>query len=136
MENTLLLALSAFGFLVSTYVWYKHNLKKEKLVCNISKGKCGHMINSKYGKIFNTPLSVFGMIYFLFIFVTSILILFFPTLLIMNYILITEILVAGFAALFSLYTIFLQIFVIKELCEYCLSMSGTSLLIFAIMVIL
>ena len=134
MEHIWLLILSTLGFLISYYVWYKHNFKKEKLVCMIGDD-CAKVIDSKYGKIFGISQSVIGIFYFGFIFIASLMYFFFPEFFALNYIMLGKIIITGSAALFSLYSIFLQFFILKELCEYCLSLSILGIALFLIIVL-
>ena len=134
MEHILLLILSALGFSISYYVWYKNNLKKEKLVCMIGHD-CGKMINSKYGKIFGISPSVMGVFYFGFIFIIALLHFLFIEFFTLNYVLFGKIIITGIAALFSIYSLFLQFFILKELCEYCLSLSILGIAIFVVVLI-
>ena len=134
MEHIWLLILSALGFLISYYIWYKYNFKKEKLVCIIGNG-CGKVIDSKYGKIFGISQSVMGIFYFGFIFIAGLMYFFFPEFFTLDYIILGKIIFTGIGALFSIYSIFLQLFILKELCEYCLSLSALGLAIFVIVLI-
>ena len=131
MEHVWLLIFSALGLLISYYVWYKHNFKKEKLVCVIGDD-CAKVIDSKYGKIFGISLSITGIFYFGFIFLIALLHFFFQGFFVLNYVAWGKIIITGVGALFSVYTIFLQFFVLKELCEYCLSLSALGVAIFVV----
>ncbi|MCH8945616.1 MAG: hypothetical protein IIA85_01720 [Nanoarchaeota archaeon] len=134
MEHIWLLIFSAVGFLISFYVWYKHNFKKEKLVCMIGND-CAKVIDSKYGKIFGISQSVMGIFYFGFIFIAGLMYFLFPEFFALNYAFLGKIIITGIAALFSIYSIFLQFFILKELCEYCLSLSALGIAIFLIIVL-
>ena len=134
MEHIWLLIFSAVGFLVSSYVWYKHSFKKEKLVCTIGND-CAKVIDSKYGKVFGVPSSIIGIFYFGFIFVVGLMYFLFPEFFILNYVFLGKIIITGIAALFSIYSIFLQFFILKELCEYCLSLSVLGIAIFVVVLI-
>ena len=134
MEHIWLLIFSAVGFLVSSYVWYKHSFKKEKLVCTIGND-CAKVINSKYGKVFGIPYSIMGIFYFGFIFIVGLMYFFFPEFLTLNYVVWGKIIITGIAALFSIYSIFLQFFILKELCEYCLSLSALGIALFLVILL-
>lgn len=135
MEHIWLLIFSAAGFLISFYVWYKHNFKKEKLVCTIGND-CAKVIDSKYGKVFGMPPSVTGIFYFGFIFIVGLMYFFFPEFFTLDYIILGKIIFTGIGALFSIYSIFLQLFILKELCEYCLSLSALGVAIFLVIVLI
>ena len=96
---------------------------------------CGKVINSKYGKVFGISPAVIGIFYFGFIFIVSLMYFFFPEFFILNYIVFGKIIVTGSAALFSIYSIFLQLVILKELCEYCLSLSALGIAIFLVVLL-
>ncbi|QQG38984.1 MAG: vitamin K epoxide reductase family protein [Candidatus Woesearchaeota archaeon] len=133
MEHIYLLILSVIGFLVSHYIYYKKN-RKEKLVCIIGKD-CNKVINSKYSNLFKiAPNEVLGMLYYALVLVVSVLYFFnIPFLYLIQFAYISTI-VSGLAALASLILISIQIFILKEYCEYCLVSAGVSILIFLVII--
>ena len=134
MEHIWLLTLSVFGFLISYYIWYKHNFKKEKLVCMIGDD-CAKVISSKYGRLLGAENTILGMFYYIFIFVAGILHFTFPNLFTLNYVIYSLLIITGGTALVSVYLTFVQLSVLKELCEYCLVANIVNVLIFLVILL-
>ncbi len=122
--------VSFLGFLDATYLTVVH-FAGLNIGCIITTG-CDTVTTSVYSEIFGIPMALFGAIFYLTIFIASLMyvdkknpaILF--TLPILG--------LCGFIT--SLYLIYLQLFVIKALCFYCLLSAGTSTLLFVLGVIL
>ncbi len=121
----LIIILGICGFLLAYYIHNKKKLKKP-LICPL-RFKCSKVIESDYSKIFNTPIEVFGMIYYFLISLGYVL-------LVLNLI---SVVFYGFlfamsigALLFSVYLIMVQAFLIREWCTWCLSSAAISTLIF------
>ncbi|MEK6897895.1 MAG: vitamin K epoxide reductase family protein [Nanoarchaeota archaeon] len=134
LKEILLIIFSLFGFFLSFYIWNKSIRKKERLVCIVGKN-CENVIQSKYGKTFGVDNTILGMIYSLVIFLIALSQFLFPQLPAVSYFILGKIIFSGCAALFSVYLIFIQLYVIKELCEYCLASAITSLMIFLVIII-
>lgn len=134
MEEVLLIFFSILGFLIAYHVWNKVHRKKQKLVCLRGEG-CNKVTTSKYAKTFGIENTLMGMAYFILIFAIGILQLIFPEILTLSYVFWGKILVSGSSALFSIYLIGIQAFVLKDWCEYCLASSAISVLIFMTIII-
>lgn len=82
--------------------------------CDITKG-CEAVLSSKYSSLFGLPLSVWGVAYFSAVIFTA--------LLANHYNLWRKILTAllGVGALMSLGFLGIQFFIIKKICQYCLT---------------
>jgi uncharacterized membrane protein len=132
--NELIIALLAVaGFVVS---WYIHHKKRrnEKLNCVIGKN-CDIVVKSKFSTVFGIHLEVFGMIYY------AAVILF----VVMRYagvsimfgfdLYVISTMLAGIAGGVSLILVFIQAFILKEWCEYCLVSAVASILIFIAFII-
>ncbi len=116
----LIIFLSTVALLVSIYLYY-YDISKKGLVCIIDSG-CDLVLKSEYSRIFGVPLSLIGIIYF-----SVILILVnFPKLVDVFHI------ISFFGFLFGMYLIFLQIFVIKNFCQYCFLVDVLAIVIFAL----
>ncbi len=126
-SHYLLFALSLAGFFLSLYIYCKRR-QKEKLVCVIGDD-CNKVVYSKYSSQFGIPNELFGMIYYVIIFVSSVVFWVNPVLLTIPILWARTILVIG-AAAFSVYLTGIQIFVLKELCEYCLIVNLINLILF------
>lgn len=120
----LFLLASFIGFLDATYLTVEH-YNKGILPCYIFEG-CDQVTASRYSTVGNIPIALFGAIYYLVIFISTI--LFFDT----KYkpILYILILLPIFGFLFSLWFMYLQIFVIKAICFYCVISATTSTALF------
>ena len=122
-----LLVLSLLGFLTSLFIFCKRKYK-EKLVCMIGKD-CGKVINSRFSRQFGISNEITGLLYYIAVFISTLILVAIPTLVTIP-VLWIQFLVIAAAALFSLYLIFLQLFIIKELCEYCLIVNVVNILLF------
>lgn len=126
----LLVIVALVGLADSSYIFYTKT-KNKKLVCFVGQD-CDKVVKSKYSRIFNIPNEVLGILFYLsvlgFVFLTFLNIaslLGFPLLPIFQ--------AAAFLALLS--SVFLtgiQVFKLKELCEYCLATAVVNLGIAAI----
>ena len=122
-----LLFLSFIGFLLSAYISYKRT-KKEKLVCVIGND-CDKVINSKYARSFLVSNEVIGMIFYALIFITTLIFLSSPSLLTPT-IIFSRAIIVGISALFSIYLSIVQVFVLRELCDYCLAANIINIILF------
>ncbi len=126
-EKIILKILSLSGFFIALYI-YLHKNKKKPLVCPL-KSNCEKVIHSDYSKFFGIPVEILGMIYYSLIFLISLGSFFFSNLIhpsIFSFALGLTIL----AFLFSLYLTFIQLFVLREMCTWCLTSALASTLIF------
>ena len=129
LAEVIIIILALIGFADSWYIYYKKT-KKEKLVC-ILGDDCSKVINSKYSNILGMDNTVLGMLYYTFliyIFWISNFNNFFNILLYSNILLV----ITGLAGSISLYLIYVQVYVLKDLCEYCLISAVINILIFII----
>ncbi|MDO8497706.1 MAG: quinone-dependent dihydroorotate dehydrogenase [bacterium] len=122
------LALASVGLIDSIYLTYEH-YSRIILPCSTSIffSDCGKVLQSSYSTVFGIPLALFGIFYYCFLLISSLFILAtnnrkgIYTLIILTTI--------GFVT--SLYLVFLQIFIIKAICLYCMvsALISTSLFI-------
>jgi uncharacterized membrane protein len=103
--------LLLISFIISVYLTFQHYNSKN-LVCFLNS-KCDLVLNSKYSKIYNIPISLIGVIYFG---IYLILINFFLKKL--NKIILIIYSLAGAVVGFLL--IMIQFFILKTFCSYCL----------------
>lgn len=123
-----LIFFALIGFLISLYVAVKKR-PGQALICPL-RSRCDLVIHSDYSRFLGIPLEILGMAYYgflvlgygaaIFLSLSSPDVLF--ALLILSFV----------AAIFSLYLTFIQFFVIKELCTWCLTSAVISVTIFAI----
>ncbi len=115
------------GFLLAGYVYIKKS-KKENLVCPMD-GKCDEVVNSRYSKFMGVRVELLGMLYYAMIILAYSFILFMPDVVgdVFKFFM-TGITVAAF--LFSAYLVFIQAFVLRMWCTWCLFSAGFSTFIF------
>lgn len=121
----LFLAASLIGFLDATYLTIKH-FQGEPPVCGILKG-CEIVATSKYAIILGIPVALIGAIYYFTVLVSAIIYLDTKRKIFIKFAILLSLM--GFLA--SLWFLYLQIFVIKQLCIYCLISAGTSTILAA-----
>lgn len=117
------LLLSFLGFLDATYLTAQHYLGTIP-PCVITTG-CEAVLTSEYSVVFGIPVALFGSVYYLVLFLLAILSLDMKREAIRFAVLLTPV---GFLA--SLYFVYLQLFVIEEICTYCAVSAATSTTLF------
>ena len=119
-----LIVLALIGLIDSGYLYW-HHLRKKPLACPINEKDCNAVVESKYGSFFGIKNEFLGIIFYLFILVCAGLIYK------EKYSIGFYLLAASFIGLcFSLYFVYIQKFVLKKYCFYCLISAFISLLIF------
>lgn len=116
--------LSFIGFLDASYLAAKHYLG-EVPDCSILKG-CEIVTTSEYAVILGVSIALLGALYYLAIFLGTVLYLDSKRALVLK--LVALLPVAGFA--FSLYLVYLMLFVLDAICLYCMGSATTSTLLF------
>ncbi len=123
------LIISAFGFADATYLTTQHYLGLP-VACSILEG-CEQVTTSPYSFIFGIPVALLGSMFYLTVLILSVIYLDSKKIKFLNFIaIITPI---GFLA--SLYFVYLQIFVIKAICLWCMGSATTSTLLFILSLI-
>ena len=120
----LILLLGFLGFIDTLYLTYEH-FTGTPVNCSILSG-CDKVLTSSYSTILGIPLALIGTLYYILILAT-----------IANYLRNrneTRIKylfgLVGLGFIFSLFLVYLQFFVLKALCLYCLISAASSTLIF------
>jgi uncharacterized membrane protein len=121
----LVAVLSLTGAVVSAYVWYKQ-VTPGAVLC-IGTG-CATVIRSRYGRLFGIPNGALGVAYFLSVTAVPLLA---PWL---SVVVPLAIGVTAVALLLYLYLAYLQFFVLRALCSWCLSSAALTAAIFAVLV--
>lgn len=118
----IIVILSIVGLAISLYLAITHYLGFT-VPCDITKG-CEAVLNSKYATMLGLPLSVWGVGYFSFVILNS--------LLANHYLVCRRILtvVLGVGAVAAIVFLSIQFFVLKQICQYCLSTDLLSIVIF------
>lgn len=127
----LFIVVSFLGFIDATYLTAQHFLGTIP-PCVITTG-CQTVLTSKYSVIFGFPVALIGSIYYLSLFLLMIFYLDTKQEHIIR--LAAYLTPLGFLA--SIYFVFLQFFVLKEICSYCMvsALSSTTLFIIGIFII-
>jgi len=125
---TSLIVLAFLGIADSAYLAWTH-FRKKPIVCLIGD-KCEAVTESKWGTMFGVRNEILGIIYYIAILVGAFLI--FYNYRIENYLLI----ISGIGFAFSAFLTYIQSYVIKSYCFYCLVSAFLSLLIFLNVLIL
>lgn len=118
------LIFSAIGFADATYLTVKHFLGTP-IPCAILQG-CEQVTNSQFATIFGVPVALLGSGYYLTVLILSVIYLDTGKLLALK----LAALATFFGMLASLWFVFLQIFIIKAICLYCMVSATTSTLLF------
>lgn len=120
MKKNVLLILSTIGILISAYLLYA-KLTDNPLICGGSHG-CDAVQKSRYSTLLGMPLGFWGMGYYFTLFVAF----YITTTRKIN---IFRIFMLVWGLLFSLYLTYLEAFVIKAYCLWCLGSFATIILI-------
>ncbi|OGF49097.1 hypothetical protein A3I36_04610 [Candidatus Giovannonibacteria bacterium RIFCSPLOWO2_02_FULL_45_28] len=118
------LTLSLIGFLDASYLAVKHYLG-EPVVCSLLEG-CEEVLTSKYAIVAGVPVALFGVFYYLAVFI--LIILYWDTGKTQFLRFAAYLTILGFAA--SLWFVYLQLFVIGAICLYCMASAITSTILF------
>lgn len=116
--------LGATGFVDATYLTVKHFLGTP-VACSLLRG-CETVLTSKYASISGIPVALLGAFYYLTILILAVLYIDSRKQVFLK--IIAYLTPVGFLA--SLSFVYLQIFVIKAICLYCMVSAGTSTLLF------
>ena len=122
----LIIFFSIIGTLDASYLTFKYYTKSE-LYCSFFSG-CDTVTNSQYSEIFGIPVALIGLIYYLSVFIISLL-------LHKGYIKKIDLYFTCFTAIgfiASMWFMYLQFFVLSALCIYCIMSAISSTLIFAL----
>ena len=108
----LVAGLGIAGTLISAYVWYKQ-VTRGPVLC-IGSG-CAHVIRSRYGRLLGIPNGALGTLYFLAIALTPLLDIWLQGVrLAMSF-------ASAVALVLYIYLTYLQFFVLRALCSWCLT---------------
>lgn len=110
----LILILAIIGIINASYIAIKKR-RNEKLVCYIGKD-CNKVVRSKYSKILGIDNEIIGILYYIFL-IISVLIINYYNLTLLSHIIFG---VIAFATLSSTILLYIQLGIIKEYCDYCI----------------
>lgn len=125
----LIAALVALAGMVDSIYLTVHHYTGEKVPCSVTGG-CETVLSSYYSEIAGIPLALFGVLAYFTVFSLATLTAFGDDRMwkILS-------LVVALMALFSLWLIYLQAFVIGAFCQFCLLSAGTTLTLFLLVII-
>ncbi|KKR88649.1 MAG: hypothetical protein UW43_C0002G0079 [Candidatus Yanofskybacteria bacterium GW2011_GWA1_44_21] len=129
LSNWLIISVAVFSFLGlldAGYLTASHYMAFDP-GCTVF-GDCDTVLKSQYSKLFGIPVQAFGVVYYLIIFILSIIIIDTGNLKMARNL--GWLTILGLAA--SVYFMFLQTFVIKAYCQYCVASAATSTLLFVL----
>ena len=124
-----ILVVSILGFFDAAYLTIQH-YTQFTLPCTITHG-CDLVTKSVYSSILGVPVALLGALYYLVIFLATYIILETKKTEYLRFVAIATI--AGF--LFSAWFVYLQLFVIHAICQYCMLSALTSTTMFALSVV-
>ncbi|HEU0085646.1 MAG TPA: vitamin K epoxide reductase family protein [Candidatus Paceibacterota bacterium] len=130
----LLFVLGAVGFGISFYIHKKKKIGKP-LVCMVNFD-CDGVVKSQYSKFLGIELEVIGMVYYAFMALLYLVLIFLATYLLPIWFLIFLVAAPFFAFLFSLYLLYVQIFLLKKGCSWCFFSSAVCILIFIVTIVI
>ncbi|MEK7615266.1 MAG: vitamin K epoxide reductase family protein [Patescibacteria group bacterium] len=119
--------LGLIGFCIAAYIAHKKHKKTEHFVCPM-RGNCTAVVHSDYSKFFGIPVEILGMIYY------GLVVLGYlgHTITYESLLLIPLGLLSMFAVLFSVYLTWVQVFVLRKLCTWCLISAFITCVIFVL----
>jgi uncharacterized membrane protein len=127
-SRVVILILSFLGMTVSLYLAYLYFSESESLFCLVGSG-CDTVKQSPYSQILGIPVSLLGVIGYSLIFIFSLFSISYRA----RWILLYFLSLAGVT--FSLYLSYIELFVIKAVCAYCLSSTVIIVLILIMLLI-
>ncbi len=120
--------IAIVGIINTGYLIHKRR-KKKPLVCPINQD-CNVVLESKWSKILGIRNDILGLLFYALILIIAVILLFLPHLVLVFYLVLLLIICLGF--LFSIFLVFIQAFIIKEFCFYCLISTFLTTLLFVI----
>lgn len=124
------IVFSFFGFLDATYLTIQY-YNNAVLPCFVFTG-CDTVTASSYSKVVGIPVGLLGAIYYFILFIVAVLYL--DTGIKKALYVLTSLPIVGFLA--TLWFLFLQLFIIKAICFYCVISAVTSTLLFILAIML
>lgn len=121
----IIIFFSTLGLIEAGYLSYKH-YTGGVVPCSVTRG-CEAVLSSQYSEIFGIPISFLGMLFYATVLVLAVNIFDGKARAFIFLFIISSI---AFAV--SLVLVYLQFFVIKAVCAYCLTSAGLSTIIFSL----
>lgn len=128
MDTMIILLLAILGFLNAFYLYSQHKREVatgQKMFCLIG-GDCGAVVGSKYGRTLGIKNEKIGMAYYILLGVYFFINIYIPNPINIIFMKIVTII----ATIFSLYLLYVQTFLLKKFCSWCLIAIFINILIF------
>ena len=123
----IILFLIVINALVSFYL-YLSELENQPIIC-VPNSSCTKVLKSEYSQIYGMSISLLGFIYFIFLFLLTLVAF-------VNKDFISAGVIFSFLGfIFSIYLIYLQFNVIRDYCVYCLIVDSVTIIIFLLYLI-
>jgi uncharacterized membrane protein len=123
----IILFLIVINALVSFYL-YLSELENQPIIC-VPNSSCTKVLKSEYSQIYGMSISLLGFIYFIFLFLLTLVAF-------VNKDFISAGVIFSFLGfIFSIYLIYLQFNIIKDYCVYCLIVDSVTIVIFLLYLI-
>jgi uncharacterized membrane protein len=119
-----LIVVAFLGFLDATYLTVSHYTGSE-LACSLTGG-CEEVTTSKYSSIFGIPVALLGALYYFFVLILALIYKDTRKQRVIELIF----LMSTVGILMSAWFVYLQIFVIQAICQYCMVSAATSTSLF------
>ena len=132
MKEIILIILSLIGFAVSFYIFYSKKYDKP-MYCVIGQD-CDAVVKSKYGKTLGVENTIPGMLYYALVFAYAAGLLLNQNVFKGNIIYYFIVGISIGSVLFSLYLAYVQKFVLRKWCEYCIVSTISSILILGVLI--
>ena len=132
MKQNYLIILSLIGFAVSAYMYYSKKYDKP-LFCPRG-GNCDDVIKSKYGKTFGIENTIPGMGYYVVILIYAMGLLSNRNIFKEAIVYYSIVGISLVSVMFSLYLAYIQKFVLRKWCYYCIISTIASLMIFVVII--
>lgn len=126
--NRVIILIALLGIVLTLFLWsihFKGTQNVDPFIPCTPNGGCEEVLTSKYSKMFGVPVAIFGLFYYLYILLISFQREFIKHTLLNN--LLTTGIIWGF--IYTIYLRYLDIFVIRSICIWCLISAGLIVLL-------
>ena len=128
MKTALIMTLSIFGLIITSYIIYAH-ARNKKVICPSFSKECNAVLDSKWSRVLGVKNEIMGFIYYLIVFVfIGLSISSFRAVLVINALVII-------AVLYSLFLTYIQSKKLGHFCFYCICTAIINLLLFFIIIV-
>ncbi len=133
MKEILLMALSLIGFAVSAYIFYSKRFDKP-LFC-LRWHDCDAVVRSRYGKTFGVENTIPGMGFYIIVFIYGLMQLLNQNVFKGVFVYYSIVGISVVSVLFSLYLVYVQKFILRQWCVYCIVSTISSILILIVLAV-